>query len=203
MSTPPAGLIALIERFDPDVIDVPGGSARIRLAVHGEGEWDAVIEPARSSCSRPATANPTRCSAPTRRPGRRSPATCAAGWSPSAPAACASARTSISASASSPPPAASADERRLRFDSVHTRVGKISTLSAGEGDPVICLHGLGGTKASFLPTVAALADHHRVIAMDLPGFGDSDKPLAPPMTRPTSPGAIGPCSTSWRSSAPT
>ena len=42
---------------------------------------------------------------------------------------------------------------------------------------MICVHGLGGTKASFLPTVAALADHHRVIAMDLPGFGDSDKPL--------------------------
>ena len=44
-----------------------------------------------------------------------------------------------------------ADERRLRFASVHTRLGKISTLSAGEGDPVICVHGLGATKASFLP----------------------------------------------------
>ena len=42
--TPPAGLTALIERFDPDVIDVPSGSARIRLAVDGEGEWDAVID---------------------------------------------------------------------------------------------------------------------------------------------------------------
>ena len=39
------------------------------------------------------------------------------------------------------------------------------------------LHGLGGTKASFLPTVAALADVYRVIAVDLLGFGDSDKPL--------------------------
>ena len=41
---PPAGLIALIERFDSAVIDVPSGSARIRLTVDDEGEWDAVIQ---------------------------------------------------------------------------------------------------------------------------------------------------------------
>jgi pimeloyl-ACP methyl ester carboxylesterase len=40
------------------------------------------------------------------------------------------------------------------------------------------LHGLGGTKASFLPTVGVLAPQgRRVIAADLPGFGDSDKPI--------------------------
>src|SRR5208282_3547049 len=41
----------------------------------------------------------------------------------------------------------------------------------------LALHGLGGTKGSFLPTVAALAPRFRVIALDLPGFGDSDKPI--------------------------
>ncbi len=40
------------------------------------------------------------------------------------------------------------------------------------------LHGLGGTKQSVLPTVAALAGERRLVAVDLPGFGDSDKPLA-------------------------
>ena len=44
VSGPPAGLIALIERFDPEMIDVPSGSARIRLSVDGEGEWDAIID---------------------------------------------------------------------------------------------------------------------------------------------------------------
>ena len=44
----------------------------------------------------------------------------------------------------------------------------------------MCLHGLGGTKASFLPTVAALADRYRVVAIDLPGFGESDKPIGAP-----------------------
>src|SRR5262249_48662215 len=33
------------------------------------------------------------------------------------------------------------------------------------------------TNASFLPTLAALAPDHRVLAPDLPGFGDSDKPV--------------------------
>ena len=42
---------------------------------------------------------------------------------------------------------------------------------------MLLLHGLGATKASFLPTVAALAGSHRVTAIDLPGFGDSAMPL--------------------------
>jgi pimeloyl-ACP methyl ester carboxylesterase len=63
---------------------------------------------------------------------------------------------------------------------VETKRGRLSTLEAGVGDPVIAIHGLGATKASLLPTVAALADRFRVIALDLPGFGDSDKPLGAP-----------------------
>jgi pimeloyl-ACP methyl ester carboxylesterase len=73
------------------------------------------------------------------------------------------------------------DPARLRFKTVQTKRGAISTLAAGSGPPVLMLHGLGGTKASFLPTVAALApEGRRMIAVDLPGFGDSDKPLAAP-----------------------
>jgi pimeloyl-ACP methyl ester carboxylesterase len=50
-------------------------------------------------------------------------------------------------------------------------------LEAGAGPPVILLHGLGATSASMLPTLQALAVDHRVIAPDLPGFGDSGKPV--------------------------
>jgi pimeloyl-ACP methyl ester carboxylesterase len=39
------------------------------------------------------------------------------------------------------------------------------------------MHGLGATKVSFLSTVAALAGKFRTIAVDLPGFVDSVKPL--------------------------
>ncbi len=66
---------------------------------------------------------------------------------------------------------------RLRLQRVRTDVGRISTLAAGGGVPVLLIHGLGATKASFLPTLAALAPEYRAIAVDLPGFGDSDKPL--------------------------
>jgi pimeloyl-ACP methyl ester carboxylesterase len=66
---------------------------------------------------------------------------------------------------------------RLRFRTVLTRRMRLSTLEAGRGPPVLAIHGLGATKGSFLFTVAALAGHFRVIAVDLPGFGDSDKPI--------------------------
>jgi pimeloyl-ACP methyl ester carboxylesterase len=69
------------------------------------------------------------------------------------------------------------DPARLVVRYVRTRAGGISTFQAGSGEPVVALHGLGGTKASFLTTLAALAPRYRVIAIDLPGFGDSAKPL--------------------------
>ncbi|MGZ5356162.1 MAG: alpha/beta fold hydrolase [Solirubrobacterales bacterium] len=174
---PPAGLIALIERFDPDVIDLPTGSARIRLTVGDEDGWDAVIDD-RAIELQPASES---------RPDALLSAD-AATWEQivrdvrGGMAAFREGRMRVRQNlhlgvgflaATS----GIADERRLRFASVRTRVCRISTLEAGDGDPVICVHGLGATKASFLPTVAALADHYRVIAMDLPGFGDSEKPL--------------------------
>ena len=35
-----------------------------------------------------------------------------------------------------------------------------------------------------MPTVAALADGYRVVALDLPGFGESDKPIGAPYDAP-------------------
>ncbi|MBV9684928.1 MAG: alpha/beta fold hydrolase [Solirubrobacterales bacterium] len=66
---------------------------------------------------------------------------------------------------------------RLRLRSIRTSAGSLSTIEAGTGEPVLLLHGLGATKASFLPTIDALRPAYRTIAIDLPGFGDSDKPL--------------------------
>ncbi|MEZ4369774.1 MAG: alpha/beta fold hydrolase [Polyangiaceae bacterium] len=53
-------------------------------------------------------------------------------------------------------------------------------LEAGESSdrlPAILLHGLSATGASMLPTLPPLAKHRRVIVPDLPGFGESGKPL--------------------------
>ena len=50
-------------------------------------------------------------------------------------------------------------------------------LEAGAGPTVVLLHGLGATNASMLPAMWDLAQDHRVIAPDLPGFGESQKPV--------------------------
>jgi pimeloyl-ACP methyl ester carboxylesterase/putative sterol carrier protein len=51
-------------------------------------------------------------------------------------------------------------------------------LDAGSGPPVVVLHGVGATNSSMLPTLAALSGRYRVLVPDLPGFGDSAKPVA-------------------------
>lgn len=49
---------------------------------------------------------------------------------------------------------------------------------AGEGDPVVLLHGIGldAAPVSWRYALPALARNHRVYAPDFPGHGDSDKP---------------------------
>ncbi|MDQ1741328.1 MAG: hypothetical protein QOE53_2980 [Pseudonocardiales bacterium] len=73
----------------------------------------------------------------------------------------------------------STDPARLQMARVRTSLGHIAVARAGHPDApaIVMLPGLGGTKASFLPTVAALAQDYRTLAIDLPGFGDSVKPV--------------------------
>lgn len=67
-------------------------------------------------------------------------------------------------------------EPLLRMHDVEAGHSRISTLTMGSGRDVVLVHGLGGTKASFFDTAAALSRHYRVHAIDLPGFGSSGKP---------------------------
>jgi pimeloyl-ACP methyl ester carboxylesterase len=46
----------------------------------------------------------------------------------------------------------------------------------GSGDPVLLLHGLGASSYAWRYVTPELAKKHRVIALDLKGFGQSDKP---------------------------
>jgi pimeloyl-ACP methyl ester carboxylesterase len=48
-----------------------------------------------------------------------------------------------------------------------------------DAPPVVLFHGLGATGASFLPLMWDLARDHRVYSVDLPGFGESGKPVRP------------------------
>ena len=53
---------------------------------------------------------------------------------------------------------------------------KARVLQQGDGDPVLVLHGWGGRIESMSPAIACLARAFKVIAMDLPGFGESPAP---------------------------
>jgi pimeloyl-ACP methyl ester carboxylesterase len=66
-------------------------------------------------------------------------------------------------------------ERRLDLAGVSTAV-----LEAGDGPPVMLLHGQGGWSGMWLPVVPDLVERHRVVAPDLPGLGASTVPDGPP-----------------------
>lgn len=54
---------------------------------------------------------------------------------------------------------------------LHT-MGRVAVEDEGEGDAVVCVHGLGGSSNTFTPLMPVLA-HHRVLRLDLPGSGRS------------------------------
>lgn len=183
---PPAYLRELEARYDPDAIHVPGGQAVIRLEISGSEFWDAVIDDGACTLVRPADEREANARI------AADPRT----WERIA----ADARNGMDAFRTGGLKvrhdlhlgigfiAATSDERgpeRLRFAVAELagEAGEISYLEAGDPEhevPLICIHGLGGTKASFMPTVSAFADSERVIALDLPGFGDSYKPTDAP-----------------------
>src|SRR4051812_17065560 len=53
---------------------------------------------------------------------------------------------------------------------------RLHYLIAGEGDPIVLLHGYAETSHMWRPLIARLAARHTVIAPDLRGFGESDAP---------------------------
>ncbi len=173
----PASLLTLVERFDHGAFDLPGERAVIRLATEGEPAWDVTVErdgvrlePRRGgdpdalltadARTWDAIADDVASGMNAFRGGRlrvRRNLHLGVGF--------------LAATSGAEGPG------RLRFARIRTEAGSYSVLEAGTGPPILMLHGLGGNKASFLPTVAALAPSYRTIAVDLLGFGDSDKPL--------------------------
>jgi pimeloyl-ACP methyl ester carboxylesterase len=54
----------------------------------------------------------------------------------------------------------------------------INVVELGKGPPLLFIHGLIGRWTHWVEQLTAFADDHRVIAVDLPGFGDSPLPAA-------------------------
>ena len=69
-------------------------------------------------------------------------------------------------------------EATIAIDSRFAEVNgtKLHYLVAGQGEPVLLLHGYAQTSHMWRPLIAELARTHTVIAPDLRGFGQSAKP---------------------------
>jgi pimeloyl-ACP methyl ester carboxylesterase len=64
--------------------------------------------------------------------------------------------------------------RHQRWEVVEDRA--INLIDIGDGPPLVFIHGLGGSWQNWLENIPHFARTHRVIALDLPGFGESEMP---------------------------
>src|SRR3954451_6315507 len=167
MSAPPEALGALLERFDRNTFDMPARAPRVRLCVPGHGAWllevhrdrervkrardgaepDAELTADLGTWSR--VASDLRGGMQAYRAGKlhvRRNLHLGVGF--------------LAATNDS------SDPSRLKFRTLDTDCGRMSTFEAGPAgaEPIVMLHGLGATKAEFLPTVPALAPGFRTIA---------------------------------------
>jgi pimeloyl-ACP methyl ester carboxylesterase len=53
------------------------------------------------------------------------------------------------------------------------KAGRLNYERAGQGEPLLLLHSLGGSLVQWSPVMDRLAAEHDVIAVDMPGFGRS------------------------------
>ena len=176
MSASPSWLRTLVSRYDRSVFEAPASGVRVRLVAPDDGAWDVVLSEGAATTGSSDDRPQAVLTADTGTWGRIA----------SEPRAAIDAyfagRLSVrhnlhvgvgflaaTSGASGP--------TRLRFRSVATRRARLSIVEAGEGPPVLAVHGLGATKGSFVPTIDALSTRFRTIALDLPGFGDSSKPI--------------------------
>lgn len=65
---------------------------------------------------------------------------------------------------------AALDAREIAVDGLRLR-----GYGGGEGPPVVLLHGLGGVSANWVAVAPELTRTHRVLALDLPGHGGSQR----------------------------
>lgn len=172
----PPFFASLLARFNLAAFDPPARGARIRLAVTEGGAWDVFIRHGEVGIrTAQSSRNPDVVITADRATWTTMADDVGAGL-----AAFRQGRLTIRYNlhlgigflAATGAPASS-----LRFEHIDTRHGPVSLMTAGAGDPVLLIHGLGATKGSFLTSVVALAPGFRTIALDLPGFGDSYKPL--------------------------
>ncbi len=65
---------------------------------------------------------------------------------------------------------------RITFGRAEVNGIRMYYRMAGSGEPVVLLHGFPETSNAWRKVMPALAEHYTVLAPDLRGFGDSDRP---------------------------
>jgi len=70
-----------------------------------------------------------------------------------------------------PLPGAPSDATFVDVDGVHVRYREL-----GEGPPIVLIHGFSASLDSWTGVADVLAKHHRVVAIDLKGFGWTSRP---------------------------
>ena len=178
---PETPLEALVRRYDPTALFVPGGKARIRLEVTGRRSYDVLIRNRRASLRAPSSAEPDALLCADAATWAKLEHDVRAGMTAFRRGRLSVRRNLHLGVGFLAATSGNREPGRLEFSELRTECGGLAMASGGTGRPLICLHGLGGTKASFLTTIADLAgDDFRVIALDIPGFGDSVKPIGAP-----------------------
>jgi pimeloyl-ACP methyl ester carboxylesterase len=175
-TTLPTTLEQLIERYDPSVFELTRPSARIRLTGAGSDPVDVVLDGAGATLEPASGGRPDALLSADEATWEEIVRDVRGGLD-AFRAARLRVRHDLHLGVGFLAATADTGDDGLRFSQVETSEGTISVSQAGSGPPVVLLHGLGATKVSFLPSVAALAGSHRAIAVDLPGFGDSVKPI--------------------------
>jgi pimeloyl-ACP methyl ester carboxylesterase len=56
---------------------------------------------------------------------------------------------------------------------------RVNLVEIGAGPPLLFIHGLAGSWTNWLENICEFAADHRVVAIDLPGFGASEEPSEP------------------------
>ncbi|HEX3909394.1 MAG TPA: alpha/beta hydrolase [Solirubrobacteraceae bacterium] len=67
-------------------------------------------------------------------------------------------------------------QRWIEVDGTPVNTVEIGPEEQGEGQPLVFVHGLSGSWPNWLEQLAVFAPSHRVITLDLPGFGHSPMP---------------------------
>lgn len=70
--------------------------------------------------------------------------------------------------------------RRLTRGYLDTEPGQIHYWTAGAGPVLLCVHQSGNSSSEYLGLVSLLADQFRLVAVDLPGHGQSFDPVEEP-----------------------